>query len=123
MRRAQVIVYETDGRIVQMLRGHGTSAGWWFRPVRNPARVVSLLHPGEASVVILKIGRDLEREFTVLERISRSFPEAAVIVVSDADQPALAGLAWDLGARFVLTPPLAREQLPEMIRTLMVDHE
>jgi DNA-binding NarL/FixJ family response regulator len=123
MRRAQVIIYETDDRITQLLRAHGAKCGWWLRPVRNPNRIVSLLRPGEASVVILKTGRDLEREFAVLERISRAFPDAATIVVGDADQPALAGLAWDLGARFVLFPPQPREQLPEIVKSLMGNHE
>ena len=123
MRRAQVIVYETDGRIAQMLRAHGAAHGWWLRPVRNPARVLSLLHHGEPGVVVLKTGRDLEREFAVLEKISRSFPDVATVVVGDADQPALAGLAWDLGARFVLFPPQPREQLPEIVTSLMTSHE
>jgi DNA-binding NtrC family response regulator len=123
MHRAQVIVYETDGRITQMLRAHGGAQGWWLRAVRNPERIVSLLHPGDTSVVILKTGRDLEREFAVLERISRAFPETATIVVGDAEQPTVAGLAWDLGARFVLFPPMPREQLPEIVTKLMGRHE
>lgn len=123
MRRAQVIVCETDDRLTQMLRAHGAKCGWWLRPVRNPARVVSLLRPGEASVVILKTGRDLEREFALLERISRTFPEVATIVVGDTEQPALAGLAWDLGACYVLFPPQPREQLPEIVKNLMDNHE
>ncbi len=123
MRRAQVIIYEPDDRLTQMLRAHGAAQGWWLRPVRHAARVESLLRPGEASVVILKTGRDLEREFALLEAISRAFSEVATVVVGDADQPALAGLAWDLGARFVLFPPLPREQLTEIVAMLMTGHE
>jgi hypothetical protein len=123
MRRAQVIIYEPDGRLTQMLRANGSAQGWWLRPVRHAARVVSLLRPGETSVVIVKTGRDLEREFALLEALSRVFPDVATVVVGDADQPALAGLAWDLGARFVLSPPLPREQLNDIVTALMASHE
>jgi len=123
MRRAQIIIYEADGLIAEFLRAPAATHGWRVRPVRHTARVLSLLRPGEASVVVLKTGRDLEREFAALERIGRLFPEAATVVVGDADQPMLAGLAWDMGARFVLFPPLPREHLPEIVTMLMGGHE
>jgi hypothetical protein len=119
MHRAQVIVCESDGRLAALLRETADTRGWWLRAVRRAARVPGLLRPGEPGVVVLRAGRDLEQEFAVLERISRQFPATASVVVGDADQPALAGLAWDLGARFVLFPPLAREQLPEIVTALM----
>jgi hypothetical protein len=43
------------------------------------------------------------------------FPETATIVVCDADNPAVVGLAWDLGAKFVLHPPQIRELLPDVV--------
>jgi hypothetical protein len=119
MRQAQVVVCETDGRLAELLRERAVAAGWWLRELRHPARVAGVLRQGGAAVVVLKTGRDLEREFAVLERIGRRFPETATVVVGDAEQPALAGLAWDLGARFVLFPPLPREQLPDIVAGLM----
>jgi hypothetical protein len=123
MQRAQVIVYESEDRLESLLRPHVRKQHWWLRPVRHPGRILSLLGKGRTSVVVLKIGRDLEREFAVLERVQRWFPEAACVVVGDADQPALAGLAWDLGARFVLFPPLPREHLPAIVTSLAGGHE
>jgi hypothetical protein len=123
MQRAQVIVYETDGRLETLLRPQVRKQHWWLRPVRHPARVLSLLTHGKSSVVVVKIGRDLEREFAMLEHVQRCFPRAASVVVGDADQPALAGLAWDLGARFVLFPPLPREHLPAIVSSLASGHE
>ena len=49
---------------------------------------------GGVCVVLLKVGTDLLREMTLLERVTWFFPETAVIVVSDAANPALAGLIW-----------------------------
>jgi len=123
MRRAQIIVYEADGRLAELLRAPAATHGWRLRPVRHTARVLSLLRPGEGSVVVLKTGRDLEREFAVLEQINRRYPETALVVVGDADRPMLAALAWDLGARFVLFPPLPRELLPDLVTTMMGGHE
>jgi hypothetical protein len=119
MRRAQIVVYETDGRLADLLGACALAHGWWLRAVRHPARVQGMLGHGEASVVVLKTGRDLEREYSVLEQLTRRFPEAVTIVIGDADQPALAGLAWDLGAHFVLFPPLPRELLPEIVTGLL----
>jgi hypothetical protein len=119
MRRAQVVIAETDGRLLELLRERAAAHGWWLREVGHAGRVVGLLRQGAGSVVVLRTGRDLEREFAALERIGRLFPETATVVVGDADHPALAGLAWDLGARFVLFPPLPREQLAEIVGGLM----
>jgi DNA-binding response OmpR family regulator len=119
MRHAQVIVCEPDLRLGDLLRECTAKHGWRLRHVRDASSVVGLLRGGAASVVVLKTGRDLEREFATLERISRLFPETATVVVGDADHPALAALAWDLGARYVLFAPLPRELLPEIVTFLM----
>jgi hypothetical protein len=119
MRQAQVVVCETDGRLADLLRERAAAHGWRLRALRHPTRVTGVLQHGVGCVVVLKTGRDLEREFAALERIQRHFPEAAIVVVGDADGPALAGLAWDLGARFVLFPPLPRELLPDIVTGLM----
>ena len=42
-----------------------------------------------------------------------------VVLAADGDQPELAGLAWDLGAAYVLLPPQPRERLPEIVAGLM----
>jgi hypothetical protein len=52
---------------------------------------------------------------TLLEQTAWLFPETVAIVVCDPDNPALAELAWDLRARFVLHPAQARELLPAVV--------
>jgi hypothetical protein len=120
MRRAQVLVYETDGRLADLLRELARKRDWWLRELRQASRVLGLLQPGQTSVVVLKLGRDLERELGLLEQISWLYPDTATVVVGDADNAALADLAWDLGARFVLLPPLPRAHLPEIVASLML---
>jgi hypothetical protein len=39
--------------------------------------------------------------------------------VAEVEQVRLAGLAWDLGASYVLAAPQPRERLPELVAGLM----
>jgi DNA-binding NtrC family response regulator len=119
MRQAQVLVYESDGRLANLLRTLCGKQGWRLRELRHGESVIHVLGEG-AEVLVLRLGRDLAEEMTLLEQVSWTFPEAATVVVGDVDHPELASLAWDLGAAFVLLPPLSRDQLPEIVAGLMV---
>jgi hypothetical protein len=119
MRRAQVVVYEPDGRLADLLRERSQREGWWLREVRHAAAVLGALQPGASGVWVLKVGRDLERELSLLEKVSWLRPETATVVVGDVDNAPLADLAWDLGASLVHFPPLARAWLPEAIAGLL----
>jgi hypothetical protein len=119
VRRAQVVVYESDGRLTALLREQAAARGWWLREVHHAGACLRLLQKGGGGVLVLRTGRDLERELTLLERVTRLIPDALSVIVSDADNPALAALAWDLGARYVLLPPQPREQLPGLVEALM----
>ena len=70
-------------------------------------------------MLIVKAGRDLERELALLERATWLYPDVPAVLVGDGDQPELAGLAWDLGAACVLLPPQPRERLAEIVAGLM----
>ncbi len=118
MRQAQVLVYESDGRLANLLRALCRRQGWRLRELRHADAVLAAL-PGEGQVVVLRVGRDLTEEMALLERLSWVHPETAVVVVGDIDTPELAALAWDLGAAFVLLPPEPREMLPEIVAGLM----
>jgi hypothetical protein len=119
VRRAQVVVYESDGRLTALLRERAQARGWWLREVHQAGPCLRVLQKGGGGVLVLRAGRDLERELTLLERATRLVPDAAAVLVGDADSPVLAGLGWDLGARFVLMPPQPREWLPDLVDSLM----
>jgi hypothetical protein len=118
MRRAQVLVYENDGRLTALLRERAAAQGWWLREVHHAGACLRLLRRG-AGVLVLRVGRDVERELTLLERTTRLAPDTATVLVGDSDNAALAGLGWDLGARYVLFPPQPREHLPDLVAALM----
>jgi DNA-binding NtrC family response regulator len=119
MRQRQVLVCESDGRLAEVLRESVQAHGWSMNEVRHPRVCLGLLPQGPGSVVVVRVGRDLVREMNLLEQIGTLFPETATIVVCDADNQSVIGLAWDLGAKFVLHPPQIREMLPEVVAGLL----
>jgi len=119
MRVAQILVYESDGKIAAGLRDLSTERGAWLREVRQEKACLSALRRSGAGLLILKVGRDLEREMALLQRTTQLFPETAVVVVGDADYPGLAALAWDLGARFVLFRQHYLDMLKDIVSHLL----
>src|SRR4051812_34838381 len=100
MRYPQMLVYETDGLLANLLRRANHNNAWLLREPRRIESCLRLLRGGHPSVLVLKEGQDLEREMTLLKRVSWLYPETATVVVGDAENPVLAGLAWDLGAAY-----------------------
>lgn len=119
MQYPQVLIYENDGRLAALLQAQAEAQHWALRQPRQVDACVRLLRRARPGVLVLKVGRDLSREFTLLERVRWLCPEAAAVVVADMHNAALAGLAWHLGAHYVLMPPQPREQLANVLAGLM----
>jgi hypothetical protein len=94
---------------------------WRLHKPRDLGECLSILPRGGPSVLVVRLGRDLEAELEALERVHVLFPDTATVVVGDAEHDSVAGLAWDLGASFVLVPPLPRELLPDVVAGLMAN--
>jgi hypothetical protein len=84
-------------------------------------RGLTTLKPGESreTRARLNLERSLDHEFALLERLSWLHPDAATVLVADAEHAALSGIAWDLGASWVHAPPQTRERLAEIVVALM----
>jgi DNA-binding NarL/FixJ family response regulator len=123
MQQAQIITYGVEERLVALLQELAQSRSIWVRTVQQERACRKLLRTGGAAVLIVALGRDLIRELTLLLDVTTECPQTAVVVVGDTDHPALAALAWDLGARCVLQPPLPIELLPETVLRLLAVSE
>jgi len=117
MRHPQILTYDTDGRLASWLRPVAEAHRWSLREPRRVESFLRLLARRGPAIVVIRAGRDLEREFSLLERIAWLHPEAAVVIVVEAAE--LRGPAWDLGASFVVSAQLARERLPEVVEALL----
>jgi DNA-binding NtrC family response regulator len=121
MRYPQVLVYERDGRLAALLKQSldERKLKWVVREPRDLASCLRLLERGGPSVVVVKMGGDLERELTLVERTVFHHPDTKTVLVGDGEHVALAGAGWDLGAAYVLLPPMSRESLPDIVAGLM----
>ncbi len=118
MRQAQILVYEGDSRLADLLRGRAEQHGWRLRELRHASAVLDVLREG-GPVLVLKLGRDLFEELSLLEQVQWAWPETAVVVISNADHPELTALLWELGAAVVLVPGDPLSDLPELVTGLM----
>jgi DNA-binding NtrC family response regulator len=116
MHQAQVLVYESDGKLAAQLADASARSGFRVREIRQTEACLSCLRRYGPGVLVLRVGRDLERELTLLERVTWLFPETPAIIVGESANPPLVGLAWDLGAHFVLCAPDPLELLPELVQ-------
>ena len=114
MRHPQVLVYETDNRLARVLQPLCAERRWVLREPRRTEACLEMLREA-AGVLVLRLGKQLERELGLLRDVSWGCPAVKSIVVGDVENDALAGLAWDLGAHYVLFPPQPRELVRELV--------
>lgn len=119
MRYPQLIVFEADSRLAAALGPAAAEHGWALRQPRRLDGALGLLRRGGPNALVIRAGRDLEREFTLLDHAAEQFPDASLVVVLDHEHPRLAGLAWDLGAVCVLTADQSRARLVELVESLL----
>src|SRR5262249_8515215 len=105
VRHPPLLVYQAGAPIPALLGPVSEAARWWMRNPGSLAECLEVLPRGGPSVLVIRLGRDLEGELAALERVCRLFPDTAVVVAGESDHAALSSLAWDLGARYALFPP------------------
>jgi hypothetical protein len=121
MRYPQVLIYDEEGGLARALAplAEARQPAWILRQPRRIDACARLVTRGHPSVLVLKAGRDLVREMTLIDRVRFASPEAQVVVVAIAASPALTALAWHLGAAFVFTADPAPEALADVIDGLL----
>src|SRR4051812_18974222 len=115
MRQAYILAYGPEGRLADTLAELALARSLHVREVRQREACLNMLRQGAAAVLVLRLGRDLDKELTLLEQTTNLFPTTPVLVVGPAENPVLEALAWDLGAAYVLFPPQPVESVRDVV--------
>lgn len=126
MRAPQIIVLGFDDWIAKQLRAHAAEHRWLLHDVRQVSAARSLLDDHRSSILLLQIDPHAEKSpgLSLLAEAHRTNPDVPLVVVSDgklpdAERARWTGDAFDLGASFVLFPPLTGPVLEDLIGGLM----
>lgn len=125
MKLPQVVVYETDGWLAEQVRRLATENSWLVRESRQAEQCVAFLREQRPAVLLLKLDKDLVEGLTLLTHVVEQAPECPVILVLDvkmdgaAQRVQLSTLAFDLGARYVLYPPLQQPVIEDLVAGFM----
>lgn len=125
MKHPQIVVYETDGWLAAQVKRLAAENGWLVREVRDASACIALLCDGRPSVLLLKLEKDLLEGLTLLTDCRTNAPDCPVVLVSDvkmdgaAQRMQLMTLAFDLGARYVLFPPLQQPIIEDLVAGFM----
>jgi DNA-binding response OmpR family regulator len=126
MRAPQVIVLEPDGWIARHLSDIATESAWLVRGIRGIDSALPLARERGPSVLIVQVelAEDKSASLRLIADIRRACPDVPVVAVSDAKMSDVDRVAWtaalfDLGARYVLFPPLTQPVLEDVVSGLM----
>jgi chemotaxis response regulator CheB len=125
MKLPQVVVYESDGWLADQVRRLAGEHSWLVRESRHADACLTHLADARPAVLLLRLERELLDGLTLLSQVSERAPDCPVVLVSDvkmegAEQRAqLSALAFDLGARYVLFPPLQQPVIEDLVAGLL----
>jgi chemotaxis response regulator CheB len=125
MKHPQVVVFESDGWLADQVRRLAAENAWLVRESRHPEACLKLLEDARPVVLLLRLERELLDGLTLLSQVTERAPDCPVVLVSDvkmegAEQRAqLSALAFDLGARYVLVPPLQQPVIEDLVAGLL----
>jgi len=125
MRAPQVIVVEQDGWLAKQLRELAGESRWLVRPARSADAALSLVRRHPAVLLVqVEPGEDKPEPLELIAAAHRLTPDVPVVAIADAKLSEAERVAWtaaflDLGARYVLFPPLTRPVLEDVVSGLM----
>ena len=121
MHQTQIQTYGIDGVLAERLRELAQAKRFWLQAKRPKWRRVAVCcNPRRRpTIFVIVLGRDLERELTLLEEVHACLPGTATIAGGEADNPRLAGLAWEMGATFAVFPPMPVERISDLNVTVL----
>lgn len=126
MRAPQIVVLEADGWIVRHLADLAAEDSWLVRGARGVDTALSLVRERSPCVLIVQVelAEDKPAALKLIADVRRDLPDVPVVAasdvkLSDADRVAWTAALFDLGARYVLFPPLTKPVLEDVVSGLM----
>jgi hypothetical protein len=126
MKLPQIIVLELDGWLTKQLRELADESRWLIQQTRSIDTAMSLVRERRPAVLIVQIepGEDKPEPLRMIAETYRTTHDVPVVAISDvklpdAERAACTAALLDLGARFVLFPPLMKPVLEDIISGLM----
>jgi DNA-binding NarL/FixJ family response regulator len=121
MKHPQLLIHESDGRLAAELRELANKKHRWaLRETRQRESCLRLLRREGPSVLVIKIGRDVEQEMALLEQVGWQSPDTQIVAVCDIENPTLANLIRDCGACYIFNSPYPRERLIALVESLIL---
>jgi DNA-binding response OmpR family regulator len=126
MRAPQIVVVEADGWIARHLGDLAAEDAWLVRGARTPDAALPLVRERGPCVLVVQVelAEDRPAPLRLVADLRRACPDVPVVAVSDvklndADRVAWTAALFDLGARYVLFPPLTKPVLEDVVSGLM----
>jgi len=125
MRSPQLVILETDGWLGKQLRELASESRWLIHSARSIETVRTLAHR-QPTVLLVQFepGEDKPAPLQLVADAHSTAPDTPIVAVADVKLPDGERAAWtaallDLGARYVLFPPLTKPILEDLVSGLM----
>ena len=126
MRYPQLVVLEAVGWVGRQLAELAGESKWLVRTPRGPVDALALAREPRPGVLVVEIdpATDHPEPFALIADAHRFCPDVPILAVSDAKLPDADRAVWsavllDLGARYVLFPPVSKPVLEDLVSGLM----
>lgn len=122
MKRPQLVVL--DPEIARQLADHAAENRWLVRSAKTLFAARELTRDRRPTVVFLTFSPADPAVVELVADLHRTVPDTAVVAVSDEklsepDRAAWTAVLMDIGARYVLFPPLTKPVLEDLASGLM----
>ena len=125
MRSPQLAILETDGWLAKQLRELAGESRWLVQAARSIDTARTLAHR-QPTVLLVQFepGEDRPAPLQLVADVHTTAPDTPIVAVADVKLPDAERAAWtaallDLGARYVLFPPLTKPVLEDVVSGLM----
>jgi DNA-binding response OmpR family regulator len=111
----RILVQDDEEPILEIMCSMLTASGYECLKATSPEKAWAILG-SETEVDVLLCGLIESSEEELVERITKTFPDIPVVVVSAFDDSSVVGVALRKGAYDFLKKPFGREQLLALVR-------